>query len=571
MKVLPESPVARVFVLLTFIDSIGTGTFMASAVVFYVRAIGLTNLQIGAGLTIAGVVGLVMSVPMGVLGDQVGSKRLLVVMQFWRAVCFAALAVCHNVVVFVLIASALSVAESVMGALTVAFVGDVVGEDQRVRTMAVVRSVRNVGFSLGALLAALLTSANTGWTLYVIVLGNALSFVIAGVLLARIQTKPNQRAPSAPKGLAAIRGFRDWRYAGLAALNTLFSLHLSMLVIVIPLWIITATKAPTVIIAVLLLVNTLMAVFLQIPLSGPAKTVPGSRRLMTLAGLALAACSLMMVAASLGSAAVAVVLLVVGMAFMTLGEIWQSAAAWTLSYKFAPSTQRVQYLAIFGISGLLAQDVFGPFLLGGLVIDVGQLGWVALAVVFVLAVPLLRPLVTGLTRQERAGGVYHNRVPLSQSQAPDSSLSNGGAQLAIPHTGDPAAEDRASQERGGLPFEPLVVILNIDVNGVNDASRPRGRPYRSRDVFVLDRRSLVIGRDDAGTLEIPVRGDPYVSRRHAEILQLNDGWWIRDLGSTNGTKLNGIRLVGSEVKGLRPDDVVEFGRFSRLTVRNPRP
>jgi MFS family permease len=403
--VLPGSAAARMFILLSFIDAIGTGTFMAGAVVFFVRVIGLTNNQIGASLTIAGIVGLVMSVPMGVLGDHVGAKRLIVAMQFWRAVCFTALAFCDNVVVFFLIASGLSIAESITNALILAFVGSVVGEGERLRTMAVVRTVRNVGFSFGALLAVPLTTAGAGWLLYAIVLGNALSFVIAGVLLARIRTPPHQRMPSAPRPLAAIRGFRDWRYVGLAALNTLFSLHLSLLVIVIPLWILTATEAPAVIISALLLVNTAMAVVLQIPMSRPAETVVGSRRLLGRAGFALAVCSLAMVAASLTSATVAVVLLVLGMAFMTLAEIWQSAGAWTLSYTFAPETQRVQYLAIFGLSGLLAQDVLGPFLLGGLMIDAGRPGWIALAVVFVLGVPLLRPVVSSLTRQQEAAGI----------------------------------------------------------------------------------------------------------------------------------------------------------------------
>ena len=183
---------------------------------------------------------------------------------------------------------------------------------------------------------------------------NALSFVVAGVLLARVKVAAHHTTrPSAGTGgpIKALRGFRDWRYVALTALNVVFSLHLTLLVIVIPLWIITATRAPALIISVLLLVNTVMAVLLQMPLSRPAQTVPGSKRLMTLAGLALAACSLTMIAASLVSVWAAVALLVLGMIFMSLGEIWQSAAAWTLSYTFAPATQRVQYLTIFGSAG----------------------------------------------------------------------------------------------------------------------------------------------------------------------------------------------------------------------------
>jgi pSer/pThr/pTyr-binding forkhead associated (FHA) protein len=50
---------------------------------------------------------------------------------------------------------------------------------------------------------------------------------------------------------------------------------------------------------------------------------------------------------------------------------------------------------------------------------------------------------------------------------------------------------------------------------------------------------LRVGRLDA--LEV-VLLDPSVSRYHAEIRWTGRGWRFRDLGSTNGTRLNGVRL-----------------------------
>ena len=62
------------------------------------------------------------------------------------------------------------------------------------------------------------------------------------------------------------------------------------------------------------------------------------------------------------------------------------------------------------------------------------------------------------------------------------------------------------------------------------------------------------------TLEI-VLEDSSVSRRHAEIRSTDQGWRLRDLGSTNGTFLNGTRLSPGEWP-VRPHDIVRFGNVT---------
>ena len=64
---------------------------------------------------------------------------------------------------------------------------------------------------------------------------------------------------------------------------------------------------------------------------------------------------------------------------------------------------------------------------------------------------------------------------------------------------------------------------------------------------------FLIGR--SGSCDL-VLGDMTVSRRHAELSRTTVGWLLSDLGSTNGTRVNGWRV--SEVR-IRPGDRVEIG------------
>src|SRR6185312_10909309 len=62
------------------------------------------------------------------------------------------------------------------------------------------------------------------------------------------------------------------------------------------------------------------------------------------------------------------------------------------------------------------------------------------------------------------------------------------------------------------------------------------------------------------SLEI-VLDDSSVSRRHAEVRLGEEGWSVCDLGSTNGTYVNGVR-IGQGEQSLKPRDIVQFGKVA---------
>src|SRR5574338_1219870 len=73
-------------------------------------------------------------------------------------------------------------------------------------------------------------------------------------------------------------------------------------------------------------------------------------------------------------------------------------------------------------------------------------------------------------------------------------------------------------------------------------------------VFPLEGDQLMIGRDSSNSVSI---SDAEVSRRHARLTFQGGKYVIEDLGSTNGTFVNGQRLAGPRV--LKAGEVVSFG------------
>ncbi len=82
--------------------------------------------------------------------------------------------------------------------------------------------------------------------------------------------------------------------------------------------------------------------------------------------------------------------------------------------------------------------------------------------------------------------------------------------------------------------------------------------------YELTRPELIIGRDPNVDLSIP---SPAVSRRHARLTRKGEGYFLEDLGSSNGTFLNGERLLERHL--LNAGDQIRLGQAITLTYEAP--
>jgi pSer/pThr/pTyr-binding forkhead associated (FHA) protein len=121
-------------------------------------------------------------------------------------------------------------------------------------------------------------------------------------------------------------------------------------------------------------------------------------------------------------------------------------------------------------------------------------------------------------------------------------------------------------------FLVILAILmrrELGATGVGETERapadllivdPFDTGYDPSERIPLFGRSTV-GRDDENTV---IFNDTYVSGQHARLTWNGRGWVVEDLGSTNGTKVNGKPLRRARV--VKPGDIIEFGRVKTKLV-----
>jgi len=105
----------------------------------------------------------------------------------------------------------------------------------------------------------------------------------------------------------------------------------------------------------------------------------------------------------------------------------------------------------------------------------------------------------------------------------------------------PSAAAGVHASRPGPVTGRLVVVKSADL--------------QDGEGFELNSAQLTIGRGSQN--DIPIATDEYASARHARFEPRQDGVWVQDLGSTNGTFLNGTRL--DRPRRLAQGDVVRVG------------
>jgi MFS family permease len=380
MSLVPESRTQRTYLLATLINMYGIGLILTAMTLYAIKVVHLTAQNSGVALTIAGLVGLLAAMPMGTLADRRGPRdvnRLAMVLMAVAGVSFVLFAHDFAGYLFAAIVQASALSASVTA--DVALLRRVGGEEATT-FRAQMQAVLNLGISLGVATCGVAIQLNTANAYRALFFGQALTSLIGVAVLGRL---PKYGPLPGAHEESVVAVLKDRAFVGYTVLSGAMYMQYFVLALLLPVWVVYHTHAPRWSVSAFVIINTVLVVLFQVRIGKTVQTIKQGGAAIRRAGVIfLVSCSAMGLATGIPGWA-ALLLLAAAAVLHTYGELWASSGTFALDFGLAPEHAQGQYQGLVGM-GNGAGQALSPFVLIGLVLAGGRLGFVVLGAWFTL-------------------------------------------------------------------------------------------------------------------------------------------------------------------------------------------
>lgn len=409
LRLAGPTPLVRRLSAQSVLSAFGDGVFLTGSAVFFTQIVGLSAAQVGLGLTLAGVVTFFLAVPLGRLSDRYGAKRVWSVGALLEALLYLAWLAVGGMASFVAMMIVLELVSTGARSARNAYRFDVFPREERVASNAYFRAARNVGYTLGALLAGVALATDSDDLIRSVPIATAVILVLNAVLVSRLpgavhhaHAEPLEEATEAVE--AALHGdvprssaLRNRGYLLMSVCGGVLATHQVLLNVVIPLWLVEETDAPRVLLAWLFGTNTVMAVLLQVAAARGITTVADSLRAQRRgAFFFVLSCGIVLVTHdTVGWVTIALVW--VGHVTVTGAELFNSAGEWGLQAELSDPARRGEYQGVSQL-GYTVGSVWAPAAYTFLAMEWGTTGWLLIAAVVLAAAVAIHPAARAAER-----------------------------------------------------------------------------------------------------------------------------------------------------------------------------
>ena len=418
-RVLSDDPLVRATAIQSAIFAFGTGTFITGEAVYSIKIIGLTVAEAGLGLTIGMGSQFLVSIPFGRLADRIGARTCWGIGNALQAVAFLGWLFVHGFWPFIAV---------VVGREVTAQLGQIgwstyrlaaFPREIRVRSGAYNRAALNVGFTVGALFGGIALATGSLTVIRFIPILTAAILLVSAAMIRRLpgaaaqpaeghapagsrpaaeselpsEIQPDEAlppaavAPGVPPGRPAIKNVG---FVITSFFDGLLSSHQTLLLTVIPLWLVADTNAPRVLLAWLFATNTIGAVLFQVPVSRTVKDLKTALRAEARAAAFMVASCLIILVTDHTVIWLTIPLIWLAHLTVTGTELFESSASWSLQSELSDQSRLGDYQGVASVANTLG-IIWTPALYTFLATTLHATGWLIIAAIVVTAAVGIRP------------------------------------------------------------------------------------------------------------------------------------------------------------------------------------
>jgi MFS family permease len=338
----------RRFVTAIVADTVGSGLFMPITLLYFLAMTDLSLVQIGSALSLSAILTMPGAFVIGTMVDRFGPRQMMLAGNLVQAVGMLAYLWADSLIAVALWTTMLNIGRQSFWGSFGNVVTAISAPGERELWFGFLQAVRNLGYSVGGVLAGVALQVGTDVAFQSVVIVNVATFVLAFVLLLDVPDHRVARDEDAPvEGWGVV--LRDRAYLRLVMGQLGFVAGMMVLNFALPVYVAETIDLPGWVVGAIFTLNTAM-VGLGQGLVVRRMTGRVRARMMGLAQLVFVASYALFVVAGWLPVWLAVVVMLVGAAVYTGGELTGGPVFSATAAEAAPDHLRGRYLGLFQLS-----------------------------------------------------------------------------------------------------------------------------------------------------------------------------------------------------------------------------
>ena len=405
----PDVGPHRRFVSALAIDAVGSGIWMPLSMLYFLHQTSLGLVQLGLAMTIANTLVIPVIPVLGSVVDRIGPRWVMQAGNAGAAVAFALYPFAHSLwSVTLLVLCATATRSAFWGALGPMVTG-LTRTGEREIWFGFLQAMRNAGYGVGGVLAAVALTVGSDLAFQAVVLANAASYVVAFGLMLGVRGggRPARDQPAEDRTGWWV-AFADRGYRTLIAVIFCYALTETTLNVTMPIYFVDTLGLPGWVPGTVFVINTVM---IGVGQGLVVRSMTGAvrRRVLHTAIVFSATSFVLMYAAHALTVVTGTTVVLVAAVVYTLGEMTAGPVVSALSAETPPPGQRGRFMAAtqlaWSCSGAVAPLLWSALLHRGALAAWGGplvlcLVWAALVQVLAARMPQVARPVTNVAEGE---------------------------------------------------------------------------------------------------------------------------------------------------------------------------